>query len=78
MYSYHLHIYSLPEALKVAFESQDVSNLQRAIAAMPQKEAKYWMKQCVDSGLWVPKDNTVFEDGPDGEGENEEEEEKVA
>ena len=54
-----------------------MSNLQRAIAAMPQKEAKYWMKQCVDSGLWVPKDNTVFEDGPDGEGEegvNEEEE----
>ena len=72
-----MHVRSLPEALKVAFESQDVSNLQRAIAAMPQKEAKYWMKQCVDSGLWVPKDNSVFEDGPDGE-EEEEEEEEVA
>jgi hypothetical protein len=21
---------------------------------MPSKEARYWMKQCVDSGLWVP------------------------
>lgn len=33
---------------------QDIPLLQRTIAAMPEEEATYHMKRCVDSGLWVP------------------------
>lgn len=28
--------------------------LQTTLANMPENEAKYHMKRCVDSGLWVP------------------------
>lgn len=28
--------------------------LQEAISKMPQEEAAYHMKRCVDSGLWLP------------------------
>jgi hypothetical protein len=51
---------SLPKPLKKAFESQDVSRLQEVLGAMNPQEAKYWMKQCVDAGLWVASDPTVF------------------
>ena len=40
--------------------------LQRVIANMPNQEAKYHMKRCVDSGLWQPSQddpNTNPEDG---------------
>lgn len=33
---------------------QDIPLLQQTIAAMPEQEAAYHMKRCVDSGLWVP------------------------
>lgn len=29
--------------------------LQAAIAKLPEEEAKYHMKRCVDSGLWLPE-----------------------
>ncbi|TDG53218.1 hypothetical protein AWZ03_000033 [Drosophila navojoa] len=45
---------SLPDELKACFESRDVEQLQKIIATMPVEEAKYHMKRCVDSGLWVP------------------------
>jgi len=45
---------SLPEALQKCFESQDIPLLQQTIAAMPEDEAKHYMKRCIDSGLWVP------------------------
>lgn len=28
--------------------------LQKAVSEMPQAEASYHIKRCVDSGLWVP------------------------
>jgi hypothetical protein len=28
---------------------------------MEATEAKRWMKLCVDSGLWVPQDKSIFE-----------------
>lgn len=28
--------------------------MQEAIGKMPEEEAKYHLKRCVDSGLWVP------------------------
>ncbi|XP_067000608.1 hsp90 co-chaperone Cdc37 [Anabrus simplex] len=45
---------SLPDELKKCFESQDIPLLQETIAKMPEEEARYHMKRCVDSGLWVP------------------------
>mmetsp|Transcript_30300 Transcript_30300/g.43322 ORF Transcript_30300/g.43322 Transcript_30300/m.43322 type:complete len:444 (+) Transcript_30300:41-1372(+) len=70
---------SLPTALKEAFESQDIQKLQDVLANMDPKEAKQCMKKCVDSGLWVPKDSSVFEDedGEEVEGEEEEGDEVV-
>lgn len=52
----------LPEVLRNAFESQDLQRLQDVLASMEPAEAKKWMKMCVDSGLWVPKDETLFEE----------------
>jgi len=52
---------SLPIELQEAFESQDLAQLQAVLAGMEPKEAKHWMKQCVDSGLWVPNDESIFE-----------------
>lgn len=31
--------------------------LQEAITKLPEDQAKYHMKRCVDSGLWVPEAN---------------------
>ncbi|XP_036337703.1 hsp90 co-chaperone Cdc37 [Rhagoletis pomonella] len=45
---------TLPESLQKCFESRDIELLQKAIAELPVEEAKYHMKRCVDSGLWVP------------------------
>lgn len=47
----------LPDELKKCFDSQDVPMLQATIAKMPEQEAIYFMKRCVDSGLWVPSKN---------------------
>lgn len=45
---------SLPEVLQKCFESRDIESLQKAILTMDPEDAKYHMKRCVDSGLWVP------------------------
>lgn len=45
---------TLPEVLQKCFEAQDIPMLQKAISEMPEAEAKYHMKRCVDSGLWCP------------------------
>eukprot|EP01034_Spumella_vulgaris_P021344 gene21343-27374_t len=60
---------NLPQVLRDAFESQDVQRLQDVLAAMDPVEAKFHMKQCVDSGLWVPKDGGIYEDEDEEEGE---------
>lgn len=54
----------LPQSMRTAFESQDMDQLQQVLARMDPVEAKYWMRQCVDSGLWVSKDPTIFDDAP--------------
>jgi cell division cycle protein 37 len=68
---------SLPVELRDAFESQDLEQLQAVLAHMKPQDAKHWMKQCVDSGLWVPQDKSIFEnegemDAADSDGEAEE------
>lgn len=42
------------QVLQDCFESRDIGALQEAIGKMPEDEAKYHLKRCVDSGLWVP------------------------
>merc|ERR1719384_349592 len=57
---------SLPDSMKNCFESQDIAMLQQVIKEMPEDEARYHMKRCVDSGLWVPSSEdpgTSTEDG---------------
>nr|CAI5820390.1 unnamed protein product [Callosobruchus analis] len=53
---------SLPDELKKCFESQDIQLLQDTIAKMDEQDAKYHMKRCVDSGLWVPDANKKSSD----------------
>lgn len=45
---------SLPPELKECFETQDIAKLQEVVAKMDEEDAKYHIKRCVDSGLWVP------------------------
>merc|ERR1719347_1489852 len=57
---------SLPRAMQECFESQDIGMLQQVIKELPEEEARYHMKRCVDSGLWVPSSEdpgTSTEDG---------------
>jgi len=42
------------QELQACFESQDIQKLQDCIRNMPEQDAKYHMKRCVDSGLWKP------------------------
>jgi len=72
---------SLPRSMQECFESQDIGLLQQVIKELPEDEARYHMKRCVDSGLWVPSSEdpgTSTEDGfvkapVEEEGEEEEE-----
>ena len=65
----------LPEAMRAAFDSQDVGQLRAVIASMEPREASMWMKKCVDSGLWNP--GGAGEDGDD-DGDEEAEAERAA
>merc|ERR1719347_1131988 len=72
---------SLPRSMQECFESQDIGLLQQVIKELPEDEARYHMKRCVDSGLWVPSSEdpgTSTEDGfVKAPVEEEEEEEEV-
>jgi cell division cycle protein 37 len=57
---------SLPKEMQECFESRDIGSLQAVISAMDEEQAKYHMKRCIDSGLWVPDANKAAS-GPDGE-----------
>lgn len=61
---------SLPPEMQKCFDEKDVQMLQDAISKLDPTEAKYHMKRCIDSGLWVPNSRT------DDEGEKEEEKEE--
>ncbi|XP_053532118.1 hsp90 co-chaperone Cdc37 [Ictalurus punctatus] len=62
---------SLPPEMQKCFDEKDVQMLQDAISKLDPTEAKYHMKRCIDSGLWVPNSRT----DDDGEKEEEKEEE---
>ena len=59
---------SLPKSLRDAFESQDIKGLHKVLGDMEPAEAKRLMKLCVDSGLWVAKDNSIFGEDDDAAG----------
>lgn len=61
---------SLPEELQQCFESRDIPLLQAAIAKLPEDEAKYHMKRCVESGLWVPEGGVKKSEEDEEDGEN--------
>lgn len=61
----------LPQELQNAFQSRSMEALKSVIAAMSAKDAKKWMKMCVDSGLWVPQGDEVFDDMGDDDDEEE-------
>ncbi|KAK4879798.1 hypothetical protein RN001_007944 [Aquatica leii] len=64
---------SLPDELKQCFESQNIALLQETIGKMDENEARYHMKRCVDSGLWIPDAKSTKPDSPeDTPTENEE------
>ena len=52
----------LPLELQEAFHSRSVEALKQVIAGMSPSDAKKWMKMCVDSGLWVPQGDEIFDD----------------
>lgn len=52
---------SLPEILQKCFESRNIKLLQETIMTLPEEEARYHMKRCVDSGLWLPEGGTDAE-----------------
>jgi len=60
------------QELKACFESRDIELLQKTIAKMPVDQAKYHMKRCVDSGLWVPNEgeNPLDKDETEAKGDD--------
>lgn len=64
---------ALPEILKKCFESRDIKLLQETILTLPEEEARYHMKRCVDSGLWLPEGGAAKEDDKDKDDDTEEE-----
>mmetsp|Transcript_7612 Transcript_7612/g.10515 ORF Transcript_7612/g.10515 Transcript_7612/m.10515 type:complete len:245 (-) Transcript_7612:64-798(-) len=47
-------LHSLPADMREAFQGQDLETLREVIEAMDEDEARYHLKRCEDSGLWVP------------------------
>lgn len=70
---------ALPEDMRTAFEEQDTEALHEILGKMPTKQARHWMKQCVDSGLWVPSPESArLFSGEGGDDDDDEEEETPA
>ncbi|XP_055606909.1 hsp90 co-chaperone Cdc37 [Uranotaenia lowii] len=68
---------TLPKEMQDCFESRNIAMLQEVIAKMPEEEARYHLKRCVDSGMWVP-DGGKKAEGEEGGAEAEAEGEASA
>ncbi|VDK64293.1 unnamed protein product [Onchocerca ochengi] len=53
---------SLPEDMKAAFDSQEVSRLQEVAEKMDREVFSYHLQRCIDSGLWIPNANAAKEE----------------
>ncbi|KAK2817330.1 hypothetical protein Q5P01_025521 [Channa striata] len=58
---------SLPKEIQRSFDEKNIQMLQEAMNNLDPEEGKYYLKMCIDSGLWVPDS---------GEGCDEEDEEE--
>ncbi|XP_056262799.1 hsp90 co-chaperone Cdc37 [Pseudoliparis swirei] len=65
---------SLPAEMQKCFDDKNIQMLQEVISKMDPTDAKVHMKQCIESGLWVP--NSKTDDGDEKEEEAAEEEVK--
>ncbi|CAL8085771.1 unnamed protein product [Orchesella dallaii] len=54
---------SLPQVLKTCFETKDVPLLQKTLLELPEEDARYHMKRCVDAGMWYPSKESEEEQG---------------
>lgn len=45
------------QELQKCFEEKDIPMLQEVLGKMPEEEAKMYLRQCIDSGLWIPDAN---------------------
>jgi len=68
---------SLPEEMQTAFESGDVEALREYVNGLSMKDAKFYMRRMVDSGLWVPQEGEHPGTALVDSGDDEEEKEKV-
>ncbi|XP_058450625.1 hsp90 co-chaperone Cdc37 [Malaya genurostris] len=55
---------SLPTELQNCFETRDIGMLQEVMSKLPEAEARYHLKRCIDSGMWVPDGNKGVLDMP--------------
>lgn len=67
---------SLPEVLQKCFETRDIGMLQEAMSKLPEEEARYHLKRCIDSGMWVPDGNKGVLDNKSDDNAEESEEAK--
>lgn len=54
------------QTLQDCFESRNIALLQETISKMPEDEARYHLKRCVDSGLWIADASQAAENTEDG------------
>ncbi|KAM6972433.1 hsp90 co-chaperone Cdc37-like [Aplochiton taeniatus] len=66
---------TLPEGVQKCFDDKDIEMLQVAMSKLDPTEAKFHMRRCIDSGLWVPFSGEGKEGDDEGNGEPNEEEE---
>ena len=43
--------------------------LQDVLSSMPESEARYHLKRCIDSGLWIPDAKKTEEEKKEADGE---------
>ena len=58
---------SLPQSMRDAFESQQVSRLQQVAAEMDEETFKHHLDRCIKSGLWLPQGGVNKDDVADGD-----------
>lgn len=64
-------LHTLPAEMRSAFEAQDIQRLQAFIDSLPEEDAKYHLRRCEDSGLWVPSggDAPPYREEDDSDGD---------
>ena len=57
--------------MQECFEKKDIPMLQKVLGSLPEEEARYHLKRCVDSGLWIPNAEDAKNQPGTTEGESE-------